>query len=148
VLLAISMAEKSGVNDPFAYKGYSIVPAFSQVFVAGAKMNLYFEIYNLAMQDNRTNYRVEFSLSRPKDKRGGVGATIWFFLKTLKLKRDELEMVTVSYSYSGDSRDERHSQSIDLANHDAGEWILTVRVEDQISGDRLERRASFLIQSR
>lgn len=145
VLLTKTVTEKSGANVPFIYKGYSIVPAFSQVFEAGAKLHLYFEIYNLAMQVRRTNYRLEFSLSRPKDKRGGVSATISSLLETLNLKRDEPEMVTVSYSYSGDSHDERHGQSIDLANHDAGDWILTIRVVDVFGGDEIEMSQSFQI---
>lgn len=148
LLLATSVEDKSDDSDPFAYKGYSIVPAFSRSFVSGAEIYLFYEIYNLAQQDGRTSYHVEISLSRPKEKRGSVGAAISPLLKSLQLKNDTPEIVTVSYSYAGNSRDERHSRLIDLANHEAGEWVLTIRVSDRISGGIAERRTNFNIRSR
>ncbi|MFQ5633286.1 MAG: hypothetical protein ACE5I1_31360, partial [bacterium] len=148
VLIAKSITKSSGQDTLPLFREFSIVPAITRTFTAGAQIHVYFELYNLSLQSGLGSYRIEFSLAPAKTDKNSIGSAISSFLSKIGLRSDKPEVVTASYTFTGESPDEALNQTIDLAGQEAGEWILTVLVKDRISGEMMERKMNFLIVNR
>lgn len=111
-----------------------------QQIPADASVGLYFEVYHLAYsEDDRTQYTVTYDVERRK--RGGNWVTRIF-------ADDEITQTSASSTYGASSRRTQESILLDTSTWESGESIrVTVRVEDDITGETYERVTSFVVGS-
>lgn len=100
---------------------------------AGTVLALYFEAYHLTFDaDDRTHYTVEFEIARRED--GGL----W------RLFRPNEERTAAATSYTGASRTAQEYIVVDLSeDEEAAHLKVTVRVTDDVTGQRVERSIEF-----
>jgi GWxTD domain-containing protein len=97
-------------------------------YFASEPIWLYFETYNLALgPDGRTSYAIKQIISERRT-RNVVG-----IFRDFVAGRD-LEEVVTTYEGSGLQRDENRVLRVDVSEFPAGDYSLTIEIEDLISG--------------
>ncbi len=118
----------------------SILPAPWTVYATEWPIYLYFEVYGLAITDQgSTDYDVEITLT-PKETRKGVRRLVGGIFG-----RGE-EGVSVSYHGSGTRSDEKLYQILDASQQEMGLYTLTLRVQDNATGQRTERTQDLFLE--
>ena len=99
----------------------------------GTVLALYFEAYHLTFgPDDLTHYTVEFEIARRE--KGGL----W------RLFRPKEERTAVATSYTGASRTASEYVIVDLIEEDKASHLkVTVRIIDDVTGQRVERSIEF-----
>lgn len=108
------------------------------VFRAGEPISLYFEVYGLEQDQERTNYSVEAALV-PKEESGGV---VGFFRGLFGSR----EGVAVSFDAAGTEADEDQYFVLDTEDLEPGVYTLTVRITDAVTGARAERSRDLYLE--
>ena len=120
--------------------GFSIMPAPWNVFSHQQPIYLFFEIYQLALDENgATRYEMEARLA-PRDPSKGVTR----FVKNLFGGRGS--GVSVSVPGAGSSPDETNYLILDATNQAAGLYELTLRVRDLATGKSVERTTDLFLE--
>ena len=118
----------------------SILPAPWSVYATEWPIYLYFELYGLALTaEGSTDYDVEITLT-PKDTRRGVRRVIG------ELFGGRGEGVSVAYHGSGTLPDESVYQILDAARQPMGLYTITLLVEDNVTGQRVERTQDLFLE--
>ncbi len=120
--------------------GFSIMPAPWNVFSHQQPIYLFFEIYQLALDENgATRYEMEARLA-PRDDAKGVTR----FVKNLFGGRGS--GVSVSVPGTGSSPDETNYLILDATNQPPGLYALTLRVRDLATGKSVERATDLFLE--
>jgi GWxTD domain-containing protein len=115
--------------------GLSISPAPWSVFVAGQQIHLYFEVYDLGLNEqSRSDYEVEATL-RPKDKKGGF----------LGIGGSD-KGVAVRFEGGGNSSVDHQALILDASEQDPGLYKLVVKVQDRNSGKTVEKEQELFLE--
>ena len=130
----------SGVQGPFVRKGLNITPNPGRLYIRGNPVYVYYEVYNLAMdQDGKTEYEILYEI-RPQEGSARPG---W----TARRQRD-MQTVMMAFSGEGISTSDREYTSLDTSGLPAGEYVLTVTFTDQNAGSTVSKSVNFLVMER
>jgi len=118
----------------------SILPAPWSVYSTEWPIYLYFEMYGLATnEEGSTDYNVDITLT-PKETRRGVRRVIGGLFGGGK------EGVSVSYHGSGTQSTESVYQILDASDQPMGLYTITLRVEDNVTGQKTEREQDLFLE--
>ena len=123
LLLATSIDD--GGRGLIVRDGIGIVPAARAVFPATDPVYLYLEAYGLGLEDGRTRYTVEATLT-PDARRGGLMGRVF--------GRGQDPGVAVRTEAQGSRSDEAVTFFIDVRDQRAGDYTLRVEVADEVTG--------------
>ena len=130
----------SGVQGPFVRKGLNITPNPGRLYIRENPVYVYYEIYNLAMdQDGKTDYEILYEIS----PREGSARPSW----SARRQRD-MQTVLMAFSGEGYSAEDREYTSLDTSGLPAGEYVLTVTFSDQNAGSTVSKSVNFLVMER
>ena len=130
----------SGVQGPFVRNGLNITPNPGRLYIRESPVYVYYEIYNLAMdQDGKTEYEILYEI-RPQEGGARPG---W----TARRQRD-MQTVMMAFSGEGISTEDREYTSLDTSGLPAGEYVLTVTFTDQNAGSTVSKSVNFLVMER
>ncbi len=130
----------SGVQGPFVRNGLNIMPNPGRLYIRDNPVYVYYEIYNLAMdQDGTSDYEILYEIS-PRDGSARLG---W----SGRRQRD-MQTVMMAFSGEGYTSDDREYTSLDTSGLPAGEYVLTVTFTDLNAGSSVTRSANFLVMER
>jgi hypothetical protein len=128
----------------FVKEGIRYNPHMFSDFKLGEGIGLYFEIYNLFYNaEGQTNFRITCTLQSYGMGDAGSKNMIGFF-KSLFDK--EKEVVSTSYDYTGQTRNEKIYMNIDLEGHGAGRYELVLDINDLQTGKTVRKRVGVKIQ--
>src|SRR5690606_26575276 len=119
--------------------GLAIKPAPWSVFNHAQPIYLYFEVYNLGMQGERTDYEVEAQL-RPKDTSTGIAR----LARNLFGGRDP--GVSSQFEVQGDRPDDAQYVILDAAEQEPGFYTLTLQIRDRVSGRTVEETTDLYLE--
>ena len=143
LMLAYGVEEadlSSAESGAFQRAGFSIAPAPWNVFSRRQPIYLFFEIYQLALDENgNARYEMEARLT-PRDDARGVAR----FVKNLFGGRGG--GVSVSVPGTGSSPDETNYLILDAANQEPGLYTLALRVRDLEAGKSVERETDLFLE--
>lgn len=123
-----------------------LVPSLFQKFSAEQPIYVYYEIYHLALAENgRSRYRVDYTVESVQENKGLVSRTAAAFGRFIGLG-DRRGAITSSFESSGGSRTEKLYHGFELLDRKMGQYDLTIRVTDQISGQAVSRGVRFTIK--
>ena len=126
--------------NEIARKGLSIQPAPWSVYSTDWPIYLYFEVYNLSLnEDGVSDYDVEMTLT-PLDTRRGVARIVGNIL-------GRQQGVSVSYEGAGTVQDEHLYQILDASRQETGLYTLTLTVVDNVTGRRVEREQDLFLEN-
>ena len=119
----------TGLDDdgrgPVVRDGVGIVPAARAVFATTDPVYVFLEAYGLGLEDGRTRYTVEATLT-PEARRGGLAGRIF--------GRGQRPGVSVETEAEGTRSADSVSFFVDVRDQDPGAYTLRVEVTDTVTG--------------
>lgn len=140
ILLAYN-AEEADERQPgrILRDGISVQPAPWGVFGGDDPIYLFFEIYNLGLTSDRTDYEVEARLV-PKDTSRGLGR----IARRIFGGRDR--GVATGVEYQGGDSTAAEYLILDAADQEPGLYTLTVSVRDRVTGRTVDGETDLLLE--
>ncbi len=125
LLLAFSI-EPATREDVFARNGLRLVPNPHRNFDLQKPVSLYFEVYNLTLDQSRKSaFTIEYTVQLLEKKKSGLGKITDVFSGGTKSK------ISLSAEREGDAATAIETIGLDLSKAEAGEFELTVVVTDR-----------------
>lgn len=143
LILADDIRLKTNISNINRSK-VSISPNFTYSFKTGQDLYLYYEIYNLILDQNQlSDYTVSYKISKLKEKQKGLSKVFDLF------KRDQPDktIVETSYNYQGNRSRENNYRILQLKDYEPGNYELYVKVEDHNGAKKQSQHISFMIKS-
>jgi GWxTD domain-containing protein len=116
----------AGKKEPFQFGEFEAVPNFTRTFSSRGALNVYFEAYNLAVDEQGKNslklsYRFERDAARYRE-------------------------VPAAYLYPTDQRQRSIMSAIPLKDFTPGEYAVVITLTDEVAGESATIRESFLVK--
>jgi GWxTD domain-containing protein len=126
----------------------TLTPSLSQEFSAGQPIYVYYEIYNLTLDaKGQSHYRLEYVVEPVQEHPSFVSRAVVRLGKIFGLRRQST-VIGSSFEASGARQEERLYQSVEILGQPSGQYALTLRLSDRISGQSTSRRAIFTIKQK
>jgi GWxTD domain-containing protein len=143
VVLASRVEPAADKSNPFVrWDRIKVLALPSRTFMRSQPVYVYYEVYGLGGPETR--YRTTYTLSSLQPDRNIVAR---FFSAVGELLSDDEKEGAISYSFersqSGDTDPLLEYFSLDVSDSPAGDYVLTVLVEDLSAGTRVERQVSL-----
>ena len=131
----ITRTDRTG---PFVRNGLNIVPHPLRVFRRGQLVYVYYEVYNLGLDEEsgRTSYETQYEIV-PE------GTPARPFRPSRQLK--DMQTVLLTFEGEGSSNEEAEFTAMDTTNLTPGVYVLTVTFVDRHSGHSVSETASFIV---
>ncbi len=140
ILLAYYVEEADGEQPGRIFRdGLSVQPAPWGVFGVGDPIYLFFEVYNLGLSGDRTDYEVEARLV-PKDDSRGLARVA----RRIFGGRDR--GVATGVEYQGAESTAAEYLILDAADQEPGLYTLTVTVRDNVTGRTVDEETDLLLE--
>ncbi|MDZ7267753.1 MAG: GWxTD domain-containing protein [candidate division KSB1 bacterium] len=132
LLLAFAVAPASS-DGPFVRNGLALLPNPFKQFSLSQPVQLYFEIYNLALnEEGRAQFLLQYTVQALKGKSGGFAGLFGGGDRT---------KISLTFERETNSRDTFEQTGLDLSAAKPGEYELTVKVTDRVSGASAEAKS-------
>ncbi len=120
--------------------GLAIIPNPSKAFELNKPVYLYYEIYNLAQDENgETDFEIENEIVLEKKKKGGLGKIFGF------LGGDGKKKVSITERRQGREQDVAEYMSFNISSLEEGEYRLAVKVTDKVASKTTEKSLSLTL---
>ncbi len=131
----ITRTDRTG---PFVRNGLNIVPHPLRVYRRGQLVYVYYEVYNLSIDDEsgRSSYETQYEIV-PE------GTPARPFRPSRQL--EDMQTVLLTFEGEGSSREEGEFTAMDTTNLTPGVYVLTVTFMDRHTGESVSESASFII---
>ena len=122
---------------PFVRGGLNVVPNPGRLYSRGQLVYVYYEVYNLDMDEDRTtSYETLYEITP-------MG------MPTLRNRRARrpVDMQTVMSFFEGEGRsaEEAEYTAMDTTDLEAGEYVLTVTLTDRHADQRVSKSVNFMV---
>ena len=148
IKLAVSIAPADSADGPdglFIRNGLEIVPNPARLYQRTDPVHLYYEIYNLALDESgRSSYQMELEVKH-KDRPRNLFWRVLKGIDRLVRRTDNEQSVLMVFENEGDRADEYSYTSIDTGATPTGAYEMTVRVKDLHSGQTAARTKVFVV---
>ncbi len=134
IQFASSISDSNMVkNYKFRKRNISVIPYPFYSMNKNKKIYVYFEVYNLKLDNSsQTEYEVAY-LIRNKDK--SFSDKLFESITARNISSDEHTIVS-SYPAKGNTRDTNEYIQFDFSTLKTGEYILGIRIQDKVSGEK------------
>lgn len=123
---------------PFVRNGLNIVPHPLRVYRRGQLVYVYYEVYNLSLDEasGRSSYETQYEIV-PE----GTPARPFRPVRELK----DMQTVLLTFEGEGSSSEEAEFTAMDTTNLTPGVYVITVTFLDRHSGNSVSESASFIV---
>lgn len=140
LVLASRVEPATDPSNPFVrWDRFKVLALPSRTFLRSQPVYVYYEVYGLAGPEAR--YRTTYTLASLQPDRNIVAR---FFSAVGELLSDDEQEGAITYSFersqSGETDPLLEYFSLDVSDSPAGDYLLTVEIEDLTTGARLERQ--------
>ncbi|MBU8922758.1 MAG: GWxTD domain-containing protein [Bacteroidales bacterium] len=123
------------------------IPAYDH----GTRLCLSYDIYNLSRgQDNLSRYRLTYAIktvSKSAEDYSGIRKTLWWIARSARGGSDDVSpFISSSLEQSIDSPHVTDALQIELGSIEPGRYVLTLDIEDIVSGGTIRREREFVIK--
>lgn len=123
---------------------FHLFPCIRNQFKIDDPIMIYFEIYNLMLdENNETAYSIKLEITQIK-KYASVYANLFYQLKRIFIEKSMYQM-SIEDDYSGKNADEFINRTILLLDYSPGLYELSVTVYDKIAKIKLIKKTNFEI---
>lgn len=131
---AITPAASPG---PFVRRGLDVVPNPGRLYPRGHLVYVYYEVYNLKMDEGgRTSYETLYEIT-PK----GMPA-----LRNSRARSPgDMQTVMSFFEGAGQAEEEAEFTALDTTDLEAGEYVLTVTLTDRHEDDSVSKSVNFMV---
>ncbi len=132
-ILLASDIQPTNQNGKFVRNGLLIVPKLAKRWAIHKPIYIYFEIYNLALNDEKeSSFSIDYTMSFAGEKRAAKKSLGLFGSKdksSVSVRSDRNGHASFSYEYL----------ALEVGNLEKGEYVLTVKVTDKQTGKTVEK---------
>ncbi len=137
ILLASDIQIGLNARGRIKRKDYSILPNPMGIFSDDSDLYIYYEVYNLRKdKEGLTNFQQNIILQR-KNEDGVLGKIFSPVLKFIGINNNK--QVSLTSNYQTNDKDSQVYLQLDMGDYDAGNYVLTVRITDNVSGRKTEQ---------
>ena len=131
----ITRTDRTG---PFVRNGLNIVPHPLRVYRRGELVHVYYEVYNLSIDEasGRTSYETQYEIV-PE------GTPARPFRPARQL--EDMQTVLLIFEGEGSSSEEAEFTAMDTTNLTPGVYVLTVTLADRHSGNSVSESTTFIV---
>ncbi len=132
------------INRPIpSGKDYSILPNPTGIFSKDQDLYIYYEVYNLAQNEKgSTDFQQTIILKKKGEEGISVGKLVGSVMKFFGANDDEQQIGLTSQYQTKDKESQIYLQ-LDMSNYDPGNYILTVKIKDNISGKETQQQTEL-----
>jgi len=132
IILAARVDNSSTKYTSIKRRDLSILPNPLQTFYNTNDIYIYYEIYNLTLDDNNSaNFEQRITISKPSEETG-IGNVLNSVLGFFGLG-DEDDKVTLATNYQSFDRNTQVFLQLDMGNYEKGNYIIRIIIEDKLS---------------
>jgi len=147
VVLAVADSSSS-VLELYRDHNVHLVPVFLQEFFGETPIYVYYEIYNLALDAaGRSRYHLDYVVEPAPENKGLISRAAIRLGKLLGWRRQRMTIGS-TFEAAGGSHDEKLYQRLEILGQPAGQYHLTIRVTDRVSGQSASRRVTLAIKQK
>jgi hypothetical protein len=137
-----SFIEPSEISSEFVKNGLLVIPNPAGSFNRDKPVYLYFELYNLIMNESGNSYiTIDYTLTAKERKKKKTLFNLFGLLGKAKIHSISIQN---EQSYSADFAAEY--LALDVSNIPSGSYTLSVRVTDTSAGISVEKSKTVLLQ--
>jgi len=141
-ILLASNINRSPDEGTIKRRDISILPNPTSIFSKGQDLYIYYEVYNLSLAGKgTTDFRQNIILQK-KETKGLLGKIFTPVLKTVGLDNEQ-KQVSLTSNYQTEDRNSQVYLQLDMSVYDPGNYVLTVKIIDNISGKETEQRTEL-----
>ncbi len=130
----ITRTDRTG---PFVRKGLNIVPHPLGVYRRGQLVYVYYEVYNLSLDETgRTSYETQYQI----EPEGTLGQPY-----RPARQSEDMQTVLLTFEGEGSAKEEAEFTAMDTTNLAPGVYVLTVTLVDRHSGKSVSESTSFIV---
>ena len=138
IILAADISTGNSRNYPLTRGNITILPDPINTFENSGKTFLYYEIYNLGLsRDGSADFRQLISLQKKADP-NIIGKVFSPILKFIGINNEE-KKVSLTSDYHTNKKDNSVYLQLDMRDYEPGNYVLTVKIKDNISGKETEQ---------
>lgn len=139
VVLASKVERNTTVAGRINRKDYSILPNPTGIFSKDQDLYIYYEVYNLAKDEKGLTDFEQTIILRKKGEEGiSIGKLVGSVLKFIGVKGEE-QQVGLTSKYQTNDKDSQIYLQLDMTDYNPGNYLLTVRIKDNITGKENEK---------
>jgi GWxTD domain-containing protein len=139
VVLASSIDLNSEIGGRINREDYSILPNPTEIFSKDQDLYIYYEVYNLAKNNNGlTDFEQTIILEKKGQPGFSIGKIVGSVLKFIGVK-GENQQVGLTSRYQTNDKDSPIYLQLDMADYKPGNYLLTVKIKDNITGKESEK---------
>jgi GWxTD domain-containing protein len=110
----------------------SLLPNPNAMFSGKTKFFIYYEVYNLPLNDRKTTDFTQ-SLTIRKKEKAGIGGIINDIGNALGISRNN-EKISLTSDYQTQEKNPQMYLQLDMSKYEAGNYIITVTIKDKVTG--------------
>ena len=123
---------------------YSILPNPTGIFSEDQNLYIYYEVYNLEKDERGlTDFQQTIILQKKGEEDFSIGKLAGSVLKFIGIKGDEQRLGLTS-KYQTKEKDSKIYLQLDMNGYEPGNYILSVRIKDNISGRETEQISNLI----
>ena len=127
-------------QGPFVRKGLNIVPNPGRLYQRGKLVYVYYEVYNLDMDEgSRSSYETLYEIT----PRGMPALRNRFARRPV-----DMQTVMTVFDRQGTSAEEGEYTALDTTDLEAGEYVLTVTLTDRRADQTVSKSVNFMVVER
>ena len=123
----------------FTHNGLDIIPNPTMKFDRKKPVYFYYELYNLPMADNKTDYTVEKTITPVSLNKNIFQKFIGLFKKSTKQK------ITISNEIKGSKKNTDEYMAFDFKDKAPGKYRINIKIKDNLRNETCESVAEFEI---
>lgn len=121
-------------NSPFNRGALEVVPHPARIYRQGEELPVYFELYNLRMENEQTSYEISYRIAPHTTRKGGY----WN-------EGGGVPAIASSFNASGYNRDEPLYLVIRTENLKPGTYDFLISITDLVASDTVRRASAFKV---
>ncbi len=145
VILAAKLSQDSSDVLPLKRNGYSMLPNPASIFSTGKPIYVYYELYNLGVNQNNLNDFEQKLIVRKKDENSGIGKAINSVLNVVGLGKKK-EEVTITTKYQTHGRSSQVNFQLNMHNYQPGDYVVTFLITDLISKQEISKEVKVTLR--
>ena len=143
IILASKVETNNNINGRINRKSYSILPNPTNIFSENEDLYIYYEVYNLEKnQYGLTDFKQSIILQK-EDNEGVISKIFSPVLKLVGMNNEE-KQVTLTSNYQTKDKDSQIYLQLDMGGYEVGNYILTIKIKDNISGKQTEQNTKLI----
>jgi GWxTD domain-containing protein len=136
IILALDVNKTNNKVAAIQRGSYNILPNPMQTFTNSTDVFLYYEVYNLILNErNQANFKQRISI-RKTNEESTIGDLFNSVIGIFGFGIDEDEL-TLTTDYQSYKKNNQIYLQIDMNNYAKGDYFITVSVEDEVSGNKV-----------